>query len=169
MNNKLKQFISVADKISLTKEEKSSMRSDLVNFIRLNHATNQVFYHHAPSTQSWFLALFNSRLAPVALSFLILMSLGGGVSFAADKSLPGNVLYPLKVHVLEEGRAMLALTPEEKAVWASERMSLRLTEAAILASRGELDDETAGEIENNFELQAENFSEQIEHLEDDGF
>ena len=82
--------------------------------------------------------------------------------------MPGNVLYPLKVHVLEEGRAMLALTPEEKAVWASERMSLRLREAAILASRGELDSEVAAEIENNFELQAENFAEHTNQLEDNG-
>ena len=169
MNNKLKQFISGADKLSLTKEEKSSMRSALVNYIRLNSATNQVFYRHGISTQPWFLTFFNSRLAPVALSFLVLLSMGGGVSFAAEKSLPGNVLYPLKVYVLEEGRAMLALTPEEKAVWASERMSLRLREAAILASRGELDSEVAVEIENNFELQAENFAEHTNQLEDDGY
>ena len=168
MNNKLKQFISGADKISLTKEEKNSMRSALVNYIRLNPATNQVFYQHGISTQPWFLTFFNSRLAPIALSFLVLLSIGGGVSFAAEKSLPGNVLYPLKVHVLEEGRAMLELTPEEKAVWASERMSLRLREAAILASRGELDSEVAAEIENNFELQAENFAEHTNQLEDNG-
>ncbi len=168
MNNKLKQFISGADKISLTKEEKNSMRSALVSYIRSNPATNQVFFQHAVSTQPWFLTLFNSRLAPVALSLLVLLSLGGGVSLAAEKSLPGNVLYPLKIHVIEEGRAMFALTPKEKAIWASERMSLRLSEAAILVSRGELDADTADEIENNFELQAENFSEQTDQLEDEG-
>ena len=126
MNNKLKQFISGADKISLTKEEKNSMRSALVNYIRLNPATNQVFYRHGISTQPWFLTFFNSRLAPVALSFLVLLSMGGGVSFAAEKSLPGNVLYPLKVHVLEEGRAMLASTAK-----AASRLELSAAASSI--------------------------------------
>jgi hypothetical protein len=79
---------------------------------------------------------FGFRFAP-ALAMLLLFS-AVGASYAAEGTVPGQLLYPVKVHVTEPAREALALTPEAKVAWETERLKRRIEEAQILAVRGEL-------------------------------
>lgn len=156
-----------AVRVGLTKEEKSVLRSMLVYFMRSNPATNQVLYRHQNAPR-FSLAQFVMRPASLVLGVFLTLGIGGSVAFAAGNAMPGNALYPLKVHVLEEARGTLALTAAQKATWASERMELRLQEAETLASRGALDEDAFGEIEDNFNAHADTFADQAQALEAEG-
>ncbi len=64
-----------------------------------------------------------------------------GVPFIAERSLPGDILYPVKVQFNEEVRSSLALSPYAKVVWETERLERRVAEARILALAGKLGEE----------------------------
>ena len=64
-----------------------------------------------------------------------------GVPFVAERSLPGDILYPVKVEFNEELRSSLALTPYAKVAWETERLERRVAEARTLALAGKLSEE----------------------------
>lgn len=70
----------------------------------------------------------------------------GSASFAAEKALPGNILYPIKVNANEELRLLLA--GSKKAEWEAKRLERRLLEAEHLAQKGALDASHASELQN---------------------
>lgn len=64
-----------------------------------------------------------------------------GVPFVAERSLPGDILYPVKVEFNEELRSSLALTPYAKVAWETQRLERRVAEARTLALAGKLSEE----------------------------
>ncbi len=74
-----------------------------------------------------------------ASAFCLLLVLSGGVVFASGGSLPGNILYPLKVSIVEPIRAALTFSPEAKIQYETGLTTKRLTEAKTLAAEGKLD------------------------------
>ncbi len=100
-----------------------------------------------PPKRSWWqkLAGFGARSAGVRLAqgivavlLLAVVVLGGGVAVAraSYSSLPGEPLYPVK-HALEEGKVMLAFSPERKAELHLEIAQERLRELQLVAQRGD--------------------------------
>ena len=59
----------------------------------------------------------------------------------AERSLPGDVLYPVKVDFTEELRATLSFSPYAKVAWETERLERRISEARLLANEGKLTQE----------------------------
>lgn len=84
----------------------------------------------------------------VALLLLVVMSVGG-TSYAAQGSLPGDFLYPVKISVNEQVQAALAVSPVAKAQVHASLAERRLEEAQQLAVRGTLDATTTMEIQQN--------------------
>ncbi len=80
----------------------------------------------------------------VALLLLVVMTTS--TAAAAEGALPGDLLYPIKVHVTEEVRAVIAIQPTAKASWAIERAERRLDEAAQLSTENRLDDSKRAEL-----------------------
>ncbi len=79
------------------------------------------------------------RPVPVALALALVLAVilgGGGVVKAAQGSLPGDVLYPVK-QVQEKVELALALTPEQRVMERLEQAQRRLQEAQALAAQGE--------------------------------
>ncbi len=60
------------------------------------------------------------------------------VPFVAERAVPGDVLYPVKVQFNEEVRATLAFSPYAKVEWETQRLERRISEARLLASEGRL-------------------------------
>ncbi len=97
----------------------------------------------------------------------VLVVVVGGTAAAAEGALPGDILYPIKVHVNEEMRATLATSPKAKADWAVGRAERRLEEAATLALSGELNEITRAEIETNLDAHVKSAGESGQKLEDE--
>ena len=60
------------------------------------------------------------------------------VPLIAEKALPGDVLYPVKVQFTEELRSTLSFSPYAKVAWETQRLERRISEARLLASEGKL-------------------------------
>ena len=84
-----------------------------------------------------------------ALLLLVVVSVGGGTSFAAQGSLPGDVLYPVKISVNEQVQVALATSPLQKAQVNTSLAERRIEEAQQLAARGTLTATTTIEIQQN--------------------
>ncbi|MEK9176793.1 MAG: DUF5667 domain-containing protein [Patescibacteria group bacterium] len=93
-----------------------------------------------------FSFLKNMVMAPIAIALVIALSAGGGVAFAAQGSVPGDVLYPVKIEVNERVAAALAVSTEAKAGLDARLAEERLEEATELSEENRLTVEAKTEI-----------------------
>lgn len=103
---------------------------------------------------------------PIVLILALL--LGGGASLAAQSSLPGSPLYPVKVNLNENMAALLSFGAEGDAAISAEHALNRLEEAEELAVSGALSAEARADIQAHFEAHAATFEEKIARLEAEG-
>lgn len=102
----------------------------------------------APDTATLFHLIFVRKLKFYAASFGLLLILSGtATSLAAERSLPGDALYPLKVNVTEPLREAVAITKSAKSNLQLQKVNRRLEEAERLAAQGRLDSEKRSQIE----------------------
>lgn len=66
------------------------------------------------------------------LALLLLLLVGGGTGVVAEKALPGDVLYPVKIHVNENIQSALAVTAQGNAEVALKQATRRLEEVEKL-------------------------------------
>jgi hypothetical protein len=137
--------------VSLTESEKLRMRSALVSYMQLRPMPRHVAVARMPG---YLTTLFWHR----ALAFVALLAVLGssaGVSYAAESSLPGDLLYSVKTAINEPVRGALATTPSAKATWAMGVASQRATEAATLAAEQRLDPQTQSELASSLVAHAQ--------------
>ncbi len=88
------------------------------------------------------------KFMPIIIALVLV--LGGGTTFAANGSLPGDILYPVKIHVNEGVESALAVSSETKAKVNLNQATRRLEEAEKLAFEGRLSASTQADIESKF-------------------
>ena len=93
-----------------------------------------------------FSAFFSSRMSKVLATSLVIVIAGVSSISAAEGTIPGDLLYPVKVHVNEEVRALFALSSQSKAELEVSRLTRRLEEAEQLAVQGKLSAEAESEL-----------------------
>ncbi len=141
--------IRAATNIALSDPEKERMRVHLSEYAKLRPIrTAQAAPRYAP--QNRFFAFVNMHAMPM-MAAVLMLAVGGGTAAAAERALPGDILYPIKVHVNEEVAATLATTPKAKADWQVARAERRLEEAAMLSVAGKLDDDARAQIDTNLD------------------
>lgn len=138
--NKFEEIIKKTKQIRLNPEERSEIRARLSVIAGI------------PQTSRFSVFRF-LRPIPIMAGFLIVAVTGGGVSLAAENSLPGDVLYPIKVSVNEEVRAALTISKEKKDEWSAQRAERRLEEAEKLDEEGRLDAEKIARLSEAFDRQ----------------
>lgn len=144
---KFEEFIEKTKYMGLTRKENAEGRRVLMAAIAERSAVNEL-PDHAMSRVSMPLVFINKLFAkPMPIILAIALFAAGGVSYAAENSLPGDVLWPVKVNVNEEVRLAFALSPEGKAEWEALRAERRLEEAGVLAAEGQLNAETGAVIQ----------------------
>lgn len=94
--------------------------------------------------------LFSAPRLATAFSVLI-VALGTVTFAAAENSLPGDILHPLKIKISENVRSLLVVSKEAKAQWQIERANRRMVEIEKLADSGKLKAEVIQETEKRFE------------------
>jgi len=82
----------------------------------------------------------------------------------AEGSLPGDVLYPIKVGVNENVRGAIAVSAKSEAELEARLAGRRLEEAEKLATKEDLSVEITTEIEDNFNAHADRTMARIETL-----
>ncbi len=167
MNRFVRKLSVLKQDVRFEPQRKQAIRDSLVNYISAREAVRgaHIFRQHVQRSQY---ANQLIRFMPVAAVIVIAVLLGGGVSAAAENSLPGDVLYPVKLKVNEEVRAGLAFSADAKAAWEMRRAERRLEEAAELSASGKIGDDERQRIESNFEEHRARVEARIERLDDDG-
>lgn len=154
MDKYLKKLIKEAKNLQLKKEDKLRIRKNLYSFMRENPLP--------PTPALTFGQIFKKHA--IAFSIVILLVSGSGISFAAEGSAPGNILYPVK-KANERMLSSLILSEEFQANWELKKAERRLVEAEKLASQAELEEDKIASIENDFEEHARTINERIAELQ----
>jgi len=155
---KFEELVQKAKKISLEPREKAVVRHWLEHLAR-PVANSLVTTTHFQSIFSRF------KPVPILASIMLMSILSGGISFAAENSLPGDLLYPVKVQVNENVVGLFSFTEDSKANWEARRVERRLEEAVGLAFRGNLDSGRQEILANNFEKQIIKLESRIVKME----
>jgi len=164
MEKELKDIFDKAKNITLENAEKANIKRILTT-----HAEQIPVRKHGlvrlnkQRSQKYALRL---KTMPIALTLILLLS--GGTAVAAEGSLPGDFLYPVKTEVNEGVRGWFAVGSEAKAGLHADIAARRLEEAEDLAARGELTEEFRARLESRFEERVELFEAKIGELEADG-
>lgn len=160
LNDFLKKLNNSIEYAKLSASRKSALKSRILYLVKLKER---------PRTRSISSFLFPIlRPVPILAGVMILLITGGSVSFAAENSLPGDVLYPVKVNLNENIISALNFTPEAKAAWELAKTSRRLTEAGQLAAQGKEDSAAQAELASNFEDNSTAVQESIRSLKEQG-
>ncbi len=120
LNKKLTQGIKEIREIKMSAEEKSQILKNILgaSFQKKKGIRSPYIYALVPT---------------LALAFCLVLV------FASSDSLPGGVLYPLKVNVVEPFHSALLVSPVERADYQSSLATERLQEAETLDNKGTLD------------------------------
>ncbi len=150
-------------RVKLSSEEKERGRSALRAFIATNPVREGVFSRLISQKRQRSIVerLF---IHPMPIALIIALILGGGVTFAAEQSLPGEALYPVKINVNEQVRSLLAVSDDAEARLQANLAERRLEEAEKLAVDGRLNDDVLAKIESNFDGHAARVATRIEAM-----
>lgn len=129
-----------ARSVRLTPDEEIDMRLAVMRYVQAHPPSGAA--RRGSSLQNYLSMLLSCtasfRVMPMLASFLLVALFGTGVSFAASSALPGDLLYPVKVHFNEKARATFLFSRDSRAHFEAARLELRLEEAAKLAASGRL-------------------------------
>jgi hypothetical protein len=151
--NPLKTALGI---VRLTVQEKEQGRREFIAFME---------------KKSFLSRFFGSMRRPamsLAASLGILAVFSSGVSYAAESSLPGDTLYPIKVEVNEEVQEFFRFTPEAKAEWDLERMARRMAEAEELSTQGKLSEKAKIELKAKLKEHGDEMNFRLEELKASG-
>jgi hypothetical protein len=154
MKREIKQQIDM-NHIVLTEDEKNAMRSFLVSHMKNDR--KRYFAAHV-----WQNILHPFRIATAGFAGIILLV--SGMSYAAEHSLPGDGLYPIKVEINERMRSWTAFSREAEAEWNIVRTTRRLEEVEQLVASGNFSKDLQVEVNSRLEKNADEANETIAHL-----
>ena len=163
--------VHLRKEMSLSAPEKAEMRGHLSAFMLENPLPA------ASERSSGMKRLHNSRArisGPVntkttmGISILIALLLGGSVSFASESAIPGDMLYPIKVHMNENIRDAFAVSDEAQAKLDADLAAERLLEAEKLAADGRLNASVQAQLGAEFTARAKGAEEGALKLSHEG-
>lgn len=154
----MNRFKNTIKEIKLSKNEKKEMLGSIVGY-----PSPFISYHF----------FFENHLARVvAVALVAFFAVGGSVSAFAEKSIPGDVLYPVKVGVNEKISGAVAITPEKKVKHETTLVSRRLEEVEKVLTKEEITTEEKKEIisdlSEDISTHRENASSQIDEIYNSG-
>ena len=94
----------------------------------------------------------------------LVIAITGGTATVAERSIPGDFLYGVKVHINEPVAGVFAFTKEEKTEWQERIVERRLDEAQKLISNNNLDEATRVNLENQINNKITEFNTNVNEL-----
>ena len=163
------QLKKQAETVRMSAAEKRELRARVVSYMEyhpLPKERTQMSQAAAPAATEPFvlvnlwgkIAVWRAPVA-VACAFVFIV-----VPVVAERSVPGDVLYPVKVQFNEEVRSTLAFSPYQKVEWETARLERRIAEARLLASEGKLTDEVEAEVAEAVKAHSEAAQEGIAEI-----
>ncbi|MEK7636402.1 MAG: DUF5667 domain-containing protein [Patescibacteria group bacterium] len=119
------EIIQQAKNISLAENERARVRNELRIYMHAYRPPIRV------ALRDQLFAFFAiHRTVPLVL--IASMLSGAGIAFGAEGTLPGDILYPVKINVNEEIRGLLKFSPKSRVEWETKLATKRLEESERL-------------------------------------
>lgn len=135
-NNFTENLQKTAKSVHFPAEAKTRIKTSLVRTMELHPSKKR------SSVFSFMHQLLSGRTAIVAMALAVLVIGGAGTAYAANSTLPGDVLYPVKIRINEKLQVYLADSAEAKSELQLELIDRRMDEGVQLAAQGRLDAHT---------------------------
>jgi hypothetical protein len=167
MKEDLKNFIKRAKDVRLSEDERGLLRSRIMEFISFNPIRGKT----PVINQRNYVSIFEFRHFMKAASLILIVAVvvgGTGVSYAASKALPGEMLYAVKVNINENVEETLATTPKAKIAVQSEHIQKRLDEVQMLRKEKKLSPETQKIVADKITEHTEDVIKSIDTLKKEG-
>ncbi len=149
-------------KETLSPDEKIKILSVLHDFVAENPMQNI----RSPYLDFWF--IFKQKTIVIPITAALILILTGSTAFAAKKSLPGDILFPVKM-LKEKVEAFMTTNTKTRAQVEVSHAISRLQEVEqVVTSNKQLNKGAGKEISNNFETQMEDVVDNVNKLKDNG-
>lgn len=168
MNHIDKEFIQSLKGLRMAEKTRVRMRDELAAYSEL-HAISTAA--ETPFANLSFLSTLFTRSRPLmagAFAVVVVVSGASSAVAAAEKAVPGDVLYAVKVTINEPAVAIFAGSDEALARYHATLAVRRVAEAEILLARGELTPDVEQDLSIRFEEEATRVVEVAEKLEASG-
>jgi|GEM_PF-5164978 len=155
-------------RIQLTSDEDADVRGRIVAYMREHPLPENV--RHQPIAPSSYMGILFSNpfrtLKPVPLlaSFVFISAFVFSLLFASQIAIPGDLLYPIKIHLVEQTTATLHFSIGSRTEFELERLVRRLEEATQLAATGRMVPATKQSISEQITMQLKRIKEITEIL-----
>ncbi len=165
MEKEFESIIKAVKNIKLSDAEKGEMRASVFENLSLRVEQNDVVTNQKSNRlieyyqiiKNYYFMNNKYKLVPVMVMVLIVV-LAGGTSAFAEKAVPGDLLYGVKVSVNEPIAGIFAVTKEEKVEWQERLVERRLVEAQKLVAQNNLKENTRAYLESKIQNQVAEFS-----------
>lgn len=169
MNNEDKKdifekIVKKAQNVSLSEQEKAALLRNIEIYVE-QHPVKQpkISIQRYDTFQSWT-AVF---ARPVSFALIVFLIIGTGTSYAASKSLPGNILYSVKVGINEK-ITELFLSQAGKAKFEAGLINKRINEAQILIEQDKFTEKAQTQLTEQFNKHIYNISSDLQTLRQNG-
>ncbi len=164
----LKKLKTALESIHLSKKEKTSGRKDFLNFMEKNPMTRELPEHGFTHFFKRFYALTRRPLVATATVMGVFVVTASGISYAAESTVPGDLLYPVKVNVNEQVQGFFQFDSKSKAQWEIDRMNRRLEEVETLTNEGKLDVKIKNDFKQKLDVNTKAVVNHIKELKAEG-
>lgn len=159
------KIVNGAKTVKLTEKERANLFVRVDSYVKKNPI--QISKINSRNDFNWFSYIFTNYNRAVSFALVVFIVLGGSTSLAAQKTLPGNILYPVKVNINEEIRSLFVSTAN-RVNFEADRAMTRLKEAEVLAKRGELSPEAQVQLEGYFDAHLAKVENDIQKYKENG-
>lgn len=165
MTNEMQDIFQDVKRAQLSESERGIMRNELRYFMSENPAQAPFSVRAA----DYFANIFSARpymaYHPLSAALALALVFGVSTSYAAERALPGDILYAVKIGINEPVQGAFAVSGSAKTQWNTELIERRLEEAESLAAAGKLTPEIRTEIQTKLEQTSIAFNKSVEELE----
>ncbi len=165
----IKRLFSTAKESSLSHIEKLEGSIAFRDFMDNNPHPKAIV---SPYIKNLFVSTFTfiqqKRLVYVTAIFFLILGSVAGTAYAAQNSLPGDLLYPIKINVNEKVESLVAVGPEQKALVAVKHVISRIKETEQLADENRLNQKTEESLNDNLVAQSIEVQNNIAQIEASG-
>lgn len=153
-----KKGIEQLKKISMTGDEKSKILDAVLSTPIAEKPVPSYFQFH----------FYKRRFVYYGAVVCLIIVFGSReMVFASENSLPGDILYPFKINVVEPISGALKIKAEKKAEYEGKLATKRLVEAETLAKENKLDEKKQKKINLLLEEHTKKLEKELKKLDDE--
>jgi len=166
------QLHKQAQTVKLKKSEQADLRERLVSYMEYHPLPADMKTAAASAKKSIKSPILTEAFAQYSIPYQSFFKFGSMaavfvlliVPFMAERAVPGDSLYAVKVQFNEEVRSTLTWGSYEKVEWETERLNRRIAEARLLADEGLLTPEAEASVAAAVKEHSDNAKREIEVL-----